>query len=592
MPKISSKSTLETTLDTSSKTTIKKPVKKILKKPEAATHTEQNVAQTKPTSDTTEIKMQSYVPKITHFKTAKKVSNPEPNLESTQEPENMITAAEQDQKIVDTLPEISKLETLKKNFKDLNNIKSKPDLASKTTKTSQSNFGQTISQSTPKTEAVTATIAQKSSQNPLETQLQPQEITKPKAILPSFLNRGFRQNQAKSENLSQITSQNSKISQAPVNESHNSLTSIFTRDKDEIDNIKRVFRKSIVFLTVSLLSFGLSSLASSNFTLQSLLALVFTSFGFIALTNIFFIIVAHRTYVWLFLLGQFLILAITQFPYSTSLSTLIVGLLTVMLTYLAYLDLEKVQLGSRLFSIPYIVGESTKILTTAIILIITLSAFNQIEAKGVDKFIGDSVLSIPIVLERAAIPLYQSNYLKSANLDLSQDSQTTVKALICAERKLNCTPTNRTVLSVEEYAKIQNECKTNGTGESGCEAIVEAAQTVVLNNYLNQDLPNLGLTLDSKLGGNNYQLALRQLIQNKIQNFADPARLSFLPDYIPAKAVVPFTVSLVIFILLSIFKFIFVWIGYIVTWILWKLLQITGFVRLDIEMVEAEIVGI
>jgi hypothetical protein len=294
----------------------------------------------------------------------------------------------------------------------------------------------------------------------------------------------------------------------------------------------------------------------------------------------------------LFLLGQFIILAITQYPYSTNLSTLIIGLVTVLLTYLAYIDLEKVQLGSRLFSIPYIVGESTKILSTVIIFIVCLSSFNQIESRGVDKFIADSVLSIPQVMEKVAVPVYQNTILKGTSVDFSQSSNTTVKTLICAERKLNCDTKNSTVLSPEELAKIQNGCKTDGTGESGCAALVDQAQTTVLETYKNQDLSGLGLTLGTKLDETNSQPVLKQLIQAKIKKQVDPTKLSFLPSYVPTKSLIPFVVALFLFIILSIFKFIIVWIGYVVTWILWKLLQITGFVRLDIEMVEAEIVGI
>ncbi len=586
MPKISSKITAdeklennpEISLKASPKPTVRRTTRKTVKKVEENQIQPVEVDQDN-LLENSESKIESYVPRITHFKTTKKEpnqmsDNTQPELENKE----------------NNSPEISKLETLKKNFKDLNKIGAKTESNSRLSKSAQSNLNEIKSQNRLSESLDSTIINPTPAEISTKSQFQIPQIGKASNALPSFLNKGFRQNKPSAEVASP---QSSAQPQSSANESHNSLTSIFTRDKDEIGNIKRVFRKSIIFLTLALLTFGLSSLASSNFGLQSMLTLLFTSFGFIALTNIFFIIVAHRTYVWLFLLGQFIILSITQYPFSVSLSTLVIGLATVLLTYLAYLDLEKVQLGSRLFSIPYIVGESTKILSTVIILIVCLSTFNQIEAKGVDKFIGDSVLSVPIVLDKAVLPLYQTSYLKGVNLDFSKDdNNTTVKTLICAERKLNCDTKNRSVLSQDEYAKIQSDCKTNGTGESGCEAIVEAAQTVVLNDYLNQDLSGLGLTISTKLNSDNYQTILKQLVQNKIKSLADPAKLNFLPSSVPAKSVIPFTISLLLLVLLSIFKFIFVWMGYIVTWIFWKLLQVTGFVRLDIEMVEAEIVGI
>ena len=558
------------------KNSVKSPAKSIVKKSKPKVSD----------LESAEIKIESYVPKITHFTKAKKDSA-DMILESEQNPsQSLETITEPNQKNFTK----SKLDTLKKEYKPAESLKleiesvkkemiEEPEQINQNLNLSKDEIGLNI-QKEPKSDFSNSNLGFGSFKKSIG--------------LPSFLNRASRSVTPTLENQTLVSNQKMQNpgTSSHTSESHNSLASIFTRDKNEIANIKRVFRKSIMFLTIALLSFGLTSLASSNFVLQSILAMVFTGFGFIALTNIFFIIVAHRTYVWLFLLGQFIILSITQYPHSTNLSTLIVGLVMVLLTYLAYLDLEKVQLGSRLFSIPYIVGESTKILSTVIIFIICLSSFNQIEARGVDKFIGESVLNIPQVMNTIVVPTYQNIYLRSSNIDFSQNSDITVKNLVCAERKLGCDTKNSTVLNSDELLKIQNTCKTDAIGDSGCTALIDQAQTIVLDGYKNQDFAGLGLTLGTKIDASNKQVIFRQLIQSKIKKQADSLKLSFLPSYIPIKSVIPFIVSLALFVLLSIFKFILVWIGYVVTWIFWKLLQITGFVRLDIEMVEAEIVGI
>jgi len=517
-------------------------------------------------------KVESYVSKITHWTKAKK------------EKEELV-------------------ESIKIDDQDLNKINI-DEVEAKTNLGVKKTLSMPKAEQTPKSDKL-ALLKAKTSDTKENTEIQTTSITntldiqsilqKPsnqsKLGLPSFLNRSTKPPVAIANPVNS-TENETKQTSSFTNDDNNSLTSIFKRDQDEISNIKRVFRKSIMFLTLALLSFGLSSLASSSFVFQSFLALVFTGFGFIALTNIFFIIVAHRTYVWLFLIGQFIILSITQYPFSTNLSTLIIGFVVVLLTYLAYLDLEKVQLGSRLFSIPYIVGESTKILSSVLIFIVCLSSFNQISAKGLDKFLGESLLTVPVFMDKVALPAYQNVVVKGSGLEISDNGNATVKSLICADRKIVCNTKNNTVLVQEEYVKLSKQCEDTLLPEADCAALKDKSEQAVLSTYLNQDLSGLSLSLNTRLTSSNYQPVLSQVIQTKIKKFVDPSKFSFLPASVPSTSIIPFIVSLILFIILSIFKFILVWFGYIVTWILWKLLQITGFVRLDIEMVEAEIVGI
>jgi hypothetical protein len=520
-------------------------------------------------------KVESYVPKITHWTKAKK------------DKQEIVEPAQIDDQSTKTLNENKKIDNMKVDPIDKHND-DKTVTTSKLEKlaTLKSRFED---ESVVKIEEPKNTIIQsENTPSPIK-----QNSNHSKIGLPSFLNRGSKPSVVLTESENSSKNQfNDKQIPNQVEEKNNSLTSIFMRDQDEISNIKRVFRKSIMFLTFALLSFGLSSLASNSFAIQSFLALLITSFAFIALTNIFFIIVAHRTYVWLFLIGEFIILSITQFPYSTNISTLVIGFVVVLLTYLAYLDLEKVQLGSRLFSIPYIVGESTKILSSVIIFIVCLSTFNQISSKGLDKFLGESLLTVPVFMDRVALPAYQNVLTRGSGFEITDDGNTTVKSLICAERKLVCNTKNNTVLAQEEYSRLNRQCETDLLTETDCAALKDKSEQAVLSTYVSQDFSGLNLSLDTRLTSSNYQPALSRVIQNKIKVFVEPSNFSFLPAAVPSSSLIPFIVSLILFVVLTIFKFILVWFGYIVTWIMWKLLQITGFVRLDIEMVEAEIVGI
>ncbi|MEM1312808.1 MAG: hypothetical protein AAGF07_05095, partial [Patescibacteria group bacterium] len=78
----------------------------------------------------------------------------------------------------------------------------------------------------------------------------------------------------------------------------NSISSIFNKDHQEVFGIQRVFRKSIIFLVLHLLSFSVLGFIGLNiFTLPILLTFL-VSISYIVFTNIFYIIVADRSYVW------------------------------------------------------------------------------------------------------------------------------------------------------------------------------------------------------------------------------------------------------------------------------------------------------
>ena len=67
----------------------------------------------------------------------------------------------------------------------------------------------------------------------------------------------------------------------------NSFSSIFKRDHEEIQGIRRVFRKSVSFLFLSICCFGLLVSISINLFQVNLLLLIATIIGFIVFTNIF-----------------------------------------------------------------------------------------------------------------------------------------------------------------------------------------------------------------------------------------------------------------------------------------------------------------
>jgi hypothetical protein len=376
-------------------------------------------------------------------------------------------------------------------------------------------------------------------------------------------------------------------------EKQNSFASIFNKDQDQISSIKRVFRKSILFMLLGLFSFGLTSLFSNAFLWNNWALVLCTAFVYVSLTNIFFIIVAHRTYIWLFLFGTLIITLITQ---GFQNHTLVIALAITLLTYLAYLDLEKIQLGSRIFSVPYIVGESTKLLSTIVVIIISLSVANQVLLKGLDNFVSDNFLANTRIMDNLVRPI-TFNFVLSGPLKEQQRNQQfqTIKAIVCSEQSLICTGADfnkRTVLTADKYRELELGCVQKNTPVEQCNAQKEIAENEVLDKFKIEIFPNANVNLNTRVTDDNYRTIFRSYYQAKIKSLSNPENLKFLPESINRQTVYPTVLGVVLFLLLSILKFAFVWLSHIVTWVFWKVLLVFGFARIDVEMVEAEIVGI
>ncbi|GAB4149589.1 MAG: hypothetical protein OHK0017_13830 [Patescibacteria group bacterium] len=435
----------------------------------------------------------------------------------------------------------------------------------------------------------------------IQSIIKSETMPKKQSKLPGFLSKITLENNSKPETSQAFYLDSKEGSRVPTElkqkeelvESKNSFTSIFQKEQDEISSIRRVFRKSIVFMAIALFGFGLTSLTASTFLWSNWLLVLISSLAFVILTNIFFIIVAHRTYIWLFLLGELILLVITQ---GVQMHTLIVGITIVLLTYLAYLDLEKIQLGSRIFSVPYVIGECTKLLTTVVILTIALSVGNQVYNKGVDVFIADNFLANRTIMAQVVRPFTQNFTLKSvlANQDKNPDYQT-VRQIVCLEKDLDCNNpkiASRNILTEEQFAAIDADCKLNKTPEEDCNVRKVEAENTTLVGYIKDVFPGLNLSLKDRITDNNYREVLNVYYRTKIKNYVQTTDFKFLPSALNKNTIYPLSLALMVFIFLSIVRFLFVWLVFLLTWITWKILQFAGFVRIDVEMVEAEIVGI
>jgi len=401
----------------------------------------------------------------------------------------------------------------------------------------------------------------------------------------------------------------------------NSISSIFSKDRNEASGINRVFKKSIIFLAIQLITFLGLILVSlnffSNFALNILILV--TS---VAITNIFFIIVADRSYVWLSLLSQFLMIIVAHSFLGLAFNpiTIVLTLLVILFNYLAYSELEKVQLSSRLFSISHITAESSRILLTSSIILLSLGIFNSIIYEGTNtgknlgsrpfldrvifsnKFIADNVLigttrSLSVNRFLVSGGMYKEPGSNRIVYDEASKTGTVTKQATFGyflEENYEFTK----VLTTKEEADFrQLNCNDVGIESKTCGERVQVEINKKLDDWKNKKYSNLNFNLDTPLTTTNYRVATKQFYLNQVENFESDKsdNTSFIDSsllLIPLTSIIPAIFAIMVLLLGFVFRFILGWLAFAVNFIIWKTLVWVGFAQIDIETVEAEIVSI
>ncbi|MEI6729089.1 MAG: hypothetical protein WCK98_05600 [bacterium] len=401
----------------------------------------------------------------------------------------------------------------------------------------------------------------------------------------------------------------------------NSIGSIFRKDRNEITGVNRVFKKSMSLLSVFLFSFLALIIISLNWFSTSIIVSLALFVFFVAISNIFYIIVADRSYVWLSLLGEFLLIIIASSFTGQGFTaiTLLSGLLIILFTYLAYTELEKVQLSSRLFSISQITQESTRILMTSATIVIALGVFNGIISEGVvngknegsGPFINHVVLKSKFIMENVIIgknkTLSINRYLMDGKLyresggdkifyDVSTKTGTTSKQATFAIFLEN-NYKNPTLISEKESEDFKATNCSGDVNSPACDQLLQDEKNKRLKEWKDEAYGNIPLTLDTKLDKNSFALVSQQFYLNRINDFenAKGGDNNLVPEsllIVPLKTLIPAMIAIGVFVILYLFRFLFAWFILFTTWIIWKILNIFGFVQIDVETVEAEIVSI
>lgn len=409
-----------------------------------------------------------------------------------------------------------------------------------------------------------------------------------------------------SEKLKKTTSE---LANSDDPESINSFSTIFNQDHDQIRGVQRVFRKSIILLSLSLLSFVFLAWISINLFNVALGVTTLVFFAYLSLSIIFFIIVADRSYVWLCLLAHMLgILLISSFVGQLlSPVTWATMLIVAILYYFAYTELEKAQLGSRLFSIKIISKEATNLLVTLSFLILSLGTFGLIKDQGTVNFVEQDVLGNEFIFREVLMGNGRAVNLNRVLIDASPQFGEGNTEYTFREFLVENYRDGGNVIGQTEQTDIRLDCEFERGGPDECVDIVAITREERLIEYAAEDYAEVEHNLDTVLDGPKYEAVVRQYYINLTEDFVEPLEdrnteeLTKLFGFIPTdfsnyllnkENIVPAVVALAIFILGSLLRPILAWISYTLTWIIWGCLKLARFVRIDIETVESEVVSI
>jgi hypothetical protein len=411
--------------------------------------------------------------------------------------------------------------------------------------------------------------------------------------LPQFLSKfGLPQDGERSFAKEEIANRALAVIEEKAKENPNSFGSIFTREHEEISGIKRVFKKSIAFLVINLMLFGILALSSINLLSVPFLFTGVISVFYIVSACLFFIIVADRSYLWLSIAGQILLLLLVHsfLGQGFDLITIIISLFAAVLIFSAYSELEKIQLGSRLFFISHITSESIRILTTVVILIISLGLFNSMVSAGTENYLEENVLSSELIVDTVLIgdnPNVSLNrLLLTGNALFAEDNtEYTFRDFLTFNYR-----GGTSVLTQEEANDIIIACQARGNSTStSCNQEVNDVEDERLEEWRKEAYPKLSYDFDRVLNQEDYR---RVVQQHYIYLANDFSQYDSGFAIIPTSYVVPAFFAIVLFALLLIIKPVLGWLAYVTTWLVWKILRWIGFARIEVEAVEAEIVSI
>jgi hypothetical protein len=425
----------------------------------------------------------------------------------------------------------------------------------------------------------------------------------------------------------------SKITEkyAHKNENLNTFSSIFKKDHEAIEGIKRVFRKSMIFLVIKSVLFALVAFLSVNVFSINIFVFISLIVLYIIASNIYFIIVADKSYVFVSILIElvFLFLAHLSIDQAFHPVTILLIAFITMFSYFAYSELEKVQLGSRLFSIGQITNESTSALLTMLILLSSLGVYNTIAHNSLEKIVSKSLLDNSFIFNKFVIGSDKGGTSLNSLYNLSYKTQNGGKPTTLDNFLSEHFRKDKEVITETEKANLREECGLKKTVEECAgDKFIETIRISRLEEWKRIAYPNVKYSLDTPIDQTKFKELTKQYFLNQVcmlekgedcernkpmsyQQTSDTELLTgkakvadaIIKDIpissnimskvgIDRSDIIPVILSLALFILLSIIKPLIRILLFATTSFFWQLLKLFGFVKIEIETVEAEVVSI
>jgi hypothetical protein len=454
------------------------------------------------------------------------------------------------------------------------------------------------------------------------------QISGPSNTDYSTINNNIKNQTISNEPHDQNGSADFGISYPHDNNLKKSINSFFvSNEESEKLNTGRVFQKSIVLLLINLLFFSITSFFSINLFNLNPNPIVSACIGIVSIvfltstSNVFFIVLSDRVYFWISFFAQaILLLSVnTLIGYGfNSIVSLVTTLIISLMFYQAYLELEKNQLSSRLFNLSIITKESNRILITIGTLVLILGLFNQILFTGTDSngtFNGADVFIDKVILSR-------QNIVDSYLIGVNDEQKKTVGLNNFAMNKnlyfvgdqqlylLNGTPAQfrdyliynyrrpgDILLSEDEVDDVNSKCLKEKI--TNCDDEISKARDSKLDIWRAEAFSDLSLNLDSEMNLENYRAVTRQYYLNQIKNVSKNEETTLLSSLsvpiftnISPKWFVPAIIAFGFYLFFVLIKPILQLLSYILTLIIWQILKLTGFVRIEVETVESEVVSI
>jgi hypothetical protein len=412
----------------------------------------------------------------------------------------------------------------------------------------------------------------------------------------------------------------------------NSFTSVFSKDNDQVVGVARVFRKSIMFLILQVLCYlaliipltvgiigNFSSLTSTGISFVVLtLGIIF----YTVITSIFYIIVADRSYIWINLFLQSLLLIVINsfIGQGFSIVTLITAFMIFVLSYFSYLEVEKVQVSSRFFSINYVTNEAIKILTTVAIIVISITFFNTILNIGSKNFVTQNLVQNDFVFRNIVVGknanLSLNRWVLPKNYTIGENSKIQTPDASGASKSITffdfLSVNYRKGEPVLNEKELENIKKTQCLNkEKECDTLIQREKISKIQKWLSEEtnpyssvnytekptyLENPGAELDV----NSFKEIMKVYYSEKITDFEADKSFTKVPflDNVPkqflnyGQYLIPAIFALILFIIFMILKFFLHLISGVAVWIVWKILLLFGFAQIEVELVESEIVSI